>query len=539
MHQKKVFFRVIGIMSGTSLDGIDLALIKFNIKTWDFKILKSKLIPYNKYWISELSDIHFKSKNELLKIDLLYTKFLGEKINEFITENKLQNIDMVCSHGHTAIHNPDMGITYQLGNLSTLNSKYRIMTVCDFRIQDVALGGQGAPLVPVGDSILFSNYSACLNLGGFANISRNNNKNIIAYDLCSVNIVLNYLSNKTGKKFDTRSPLEIYKDLKKKDDKITIAFHPSFYIDKNLDFLSLSGISHSETIYCNESGYISTYLSDRYGFNNPDADWDKKEIEYLLVGDSFTHGACVNRPNDIGSVLRTLSNKSVINLGYGGNGPLIQYATLREYLKPGIKNILWLYFEGNDLIDLKSEIKTDLLMQYLKASNFKQNLKMNQAKIDEINTSRISKSFFDTNFRLIKKDAQIKYKILKFIRLDKTKKIIIQYLGNQKIKNEKPFKEFNKIIKKTNDLAIANNSKLYFVFLPDFQRYKFKKIKNENKIIKEFLQKLDINYIDIDKEVFQNEDNKLGLFPFEFEAHYTIEGYYKVATSIHEIVSNK
>jgi anhydro-N-acetylmuramic acid kinase len=152
MHQKKVFFRVIGIMSGTSLDGIDLALIKFNIKTWDFKILKSKLIPYNKYWISELSDIHFKSKNELLKIDLLYTKFLGEKINEFITENKLQNIDMVCSHGHTAIHNPDMGITYQLGNLSTLNNKYRIMTVCDFRIQDVALGGQGAPLVPVGDS---------------------------------------------------------------------------------------------------------------------------------------------------------------------------------------------------------------------------------------------------------------------------------------------------------------------------------------------------------------------------------------------------
>ena len=133
---------------------------------------------------------------------MLYTKFLGEKINEFITENKLQNIDMVCSHGHTAIHNPDMGITYQLGNLSTLNSKYRIMTVCDFRIQDVALGGQGAPLVPVGDSILFSNYSACLNLGGFANISRNNNKNIIAYDLCSVNIVLNYLSNKTGKKFD-------------------------------------------------------------------------------------------------------------------------------------------------------------------------------------------------------------------------------------------------------------------------------------------------------------------------------------------------
>lgn len=344
---------------------------------------------------------------------------------------------------------------------------------------------------------------------------------------------------KTGKNYDERTMSEIYGDLKKLDEDYVVSVFPSTLLDLKKEIQPLSGISNKKTIHCNENGYYSIYMSDRFGFNNPDDEWKQTEIEYLLVGDSFTHGACVNRPNDISSVLRNLSGKSVLNLGYGGNGPLIQYATLREYLKPGIKNILWLYFEGNDLIDLKSEIKNDILMQYLKTTNFKQNLKINQAKIDEINTSRISKSFFDTNFRLIKKDDQIKYKILKFIRLDKTKKIIIQYLSNQKIKNEKPIKEFSKIIKKTNDLAIANNSKLYFVFLPDFQRYKFKKRKNENKIIKEFLKKLDINYIDVDKEVFQNEDNKLGLFPFEFEAHYTIEGYYKVATSIHEIVSSK
>ena len=344
---------------------------------------------------------------------------------------------------------------------------------------------------------------------------------------------------KTGKNYDERTMSEIYGDLKKLDEDYVVSVFPSTLLDLKKQIQPLSGISNKKTIHCNENGYYSIYMSDRFGFNNPDDEWKQTEIEYLLVGDSFTHGACVNRPNDISSVLRNLSGKSVLNLGYGGNGPLIQYATLREYLKPGIKNILWLYFEGNDLIDLKSEIKNDILMQYLKTTNFKQNLKMNQAKIDEINTSRISKSFFDTNFRLIKKDDQIKYKILKFIRLDKTKKIITYYLSNQKIKSEKPIKEFSKIIKKTNDLAIANNSKLYFVFLPDFQRYKFKKRKNENKIIKEFLKKLNINYIDVDKEVFQNEDNKLGLFPFEFEAHYTIEGYYKVATSIHEIVSSK
>lgn len=202
MGNKKIFFRVIGIMSGTSLDGIDLVLVQFNIKIWKFKILKSRFIPYNEYWINKLTGIHLKSKKELFKIDILYTKYLGVKINEFIIQNKLQNIDIVSSHGHTAIHNPSAGITYQLGNLSLINKEYQIKTVCDFRVQDVNLGGQGAPLVPVGDSILFSNYSVCLNLGGFANISKNKNKKIIAYDLCSVNLVLNYLSNISGKKYD-------------------------------------------------------------------------------------------------------------------------------------------------------------------------------------------------------------------------------------------------------------------------------------------------------------------------------------------------
>ena len=95
----------------------------------------------------------------------------------------------------------------------------------------------------------------------------------------------------------------------------------------------LSGISNKLTIFCNETGYWSVYQSDRYGFNNPDEEWDNKEIEYLLIGDSLVDGACVNRPHDIASVLRTLSNKSVLNLGYGGNGPLLEYATLREYFK--------------------------------------------------------------------------------------------------------------------------------------------------------------------------------------------------------------
>ena len=131
------------------------------------------------------------------------------------------------------------------------------------------------------------------------------------------------------------------------------------YLVKNYSnvLLPLSGLSNLETILCNENGYYSIYQSDRYGFNNPDNEWDKKEIEYLLVGDSFTHGACVNRPSDIGSVLRNLSDKSVLNLGMSSNGPLIEYATLREYLGKNIKKVLWIYYEGNDLRNLELEKK--------------------------------------------------------------------------------------------------------------------------------------------------------------------------------------
>ena len=129
---------------------------------------------------------------------------------------------------------------------------------------------------------------------------------------------------------------------------------------------------------------ISTYLIDRYGFNNPDADWDKKEIEYLLVGDSFTHGACVNRPNDIASVLRSLSKKSVINLGYKGNGPLIEYASLREYLRANVQKVLWIYYEGNDLENLKREKNHKILKKYLEDLTFTQNLKSRQSEINLI-----------------------------------------------------------------------------------------------------------------------------------------------------------
>ena len=146
--------------------------------------------------------------------------------------------------------------------------------------------------------------------------------------------------------------------------------------------LPASGISKSQTINCNENGYYSIYLSDRYGFNNPDDVWESNQTDYLLIGDSFVHGACVNSPHDIASNLRDLTYLNVINLGFRSNGPLIELSSLREYLPENTKNIIWFYYEGNDLKNLKKELKNKILIKYFKNDSFSQNLKKKQNQID-------------------------------------------------------------------------------------------------------------------------------------------------------------
>jgi anhydro-N-acetylmuramic acid kinase len=143
----------------------------------------------------------------LEKIDSEYTLFLSEIIKKFIEEHHIQNPDAVCSHGHTALHQPEIGLTYQIGNQKQLATLLNQTVVCDFRVQDVALGGQGAPLVPIGDKLLFHEYDFCLNLGGFANISTESNAGRIAYDICPVNIVLNHYVHKMDLEYDDKGQI--------------------------------------------------------------------------------------------------------------------------------------------------------------------------------------------------------------------------------------------------------------------------------------------------------------------------------------------
>lgn len=197
-------YQVLGVMSGTSLDGIDLAQLYFEFRhqKWHFDIGKTATIPYDLVWVDQLkSAVHF-SQSELTALNRDYTKLLGEVIRDFIESENLMQLDAVCSHGHTILHQPQNGFTLQIGNLPEIAAICRQTVVCDFRVQDVALGGQGAPLVPIGDRLLFGDYDYCLNLGGFSNVSFETPKGRIAFDISPVNTVLNYYANQLGLQYD-------------------------------------------------------------------------------------------------------------------------------------------------------------------------------------------------------------------------------------------------------------------------------------------------------------------------------------------------
>lgn len=202
-------YNVIGVMSGTSLDGVDLAHIQFSIKhkKWDFTILESETIPYNSSWVETLKTAVDFSQIELEKLNQEYTSLLASIISSFISRHKIQNLDAVCSHGHTILHQPQNGITLQIGNLPEISDLIQQTVVCDFRVQDVQLGGQGAPLVPIGDRILFPEYDYCMNLGGFSNVSFEENGDRIAFDISPVNTVLNFYANQLGFDYDDKGKI--------------------------------------------------------------------------------------------------------------------------------------------------------------------------------------------------------------------------------------------------------------------------------------------------------------------------------------------
>ena len=291
-------------MSGTSLDGIDFAEIILNLSEgkWHFEILNAETVPYSSFWKDELREAFNYSQEKLERLDFKYTEKLSEEISKFIKKNKINELDAICSHGHTIFHRPEKGLTYQIGNLPRISKTLGQTVVCDFRVQDVELGGQGAPLVPIGDKLLFSEYDYCLNLGGFANCSFEKNGERIAYDICPVNVVLNKYAEKLGKDFDENGKLaasgKVDAGLLEKLNSL------SFYAEKPPKSLGLEWVKEhifpileaskvsSEAILRTFTEHIAIQLSNQF----------QKESSVLITGGGAYNSILIERLKNLASV---------------------------------------------------------------------------------------------------------------------------------------------------------------------------------------------------------------------------------------------
>jgi anhydro-N-acetylmuramic acid kinase len=195
-------YDVIGLMSGTSLDGLDIVFVRFaKKKKWDFEIVNSQSISYDSVLQKKLKNASTLSSLDLKILDLEYGKWIGGQVKKFMEFHKIIP-KLVVSHGHTIFHQPQIGLTQQIGDGYQIMLESGIKTICDLRSLDISLGGQGAPLVPIGDKLLFSEYDLCLNLGGFSNISFDKHGKRIAYDICPVNTALNELASRKNLEYD-------------------------------------------------------------------------------------------------------------------------------------------------------------------------------------------------------------------------------------------------------------------------------------------------------------------------------------------------
>ncbi len=200
-----MIYRVIGLMSGSSLDGLDIAFIEFDESggKWHYDIKVSACIPYEIEWMERLAKAYNLTAFDYLVLHVAYGKYIGDKINEFIETHQLHHqVQLIASHGHTVFHNPAKGMSAQIGDGSVIAATTGINVVSDLRAIDIAFGGQGAPIVPIGEKLLLNEYSCFLNLGGIANISCNIKNEYLAFDVCSANRILNMLAQTTGKEYD-------------------------------------------------------------------------------------------------------------------------------------------------------------------------------------------------------------------------------------------------------------------------------------------------------------------------------------------------
>ena len=340
--------------------------------------------------------------------------------------------------------------------------------------------------------------------------------------------------------------MERYFDLKEEypNQKVSIKYGPHNGLWNS--FVPLSGISNSLTPICNESGEYSIIQTDRYGFNNVDDEWNKPFVHSIFVGDSFTHGACVSENNNIIGEFKKLlnSNKfSVLNLGFLSNGPLLYYATYREYsknIRP--KNVFFIYWEGNDLENLYEERQVPILNKYFQEKQFSQNLIERQDEIDKQWEKKQTVHASDKNIKKRTKSLFVKFLTFWHVRQRLKPASIHRFTDKAiyNIENDKTIMQlFENVLIDFNNEVKEKGGKFYFVYLPDYQRFKLdenkkQKYHKKNEILK-ILKKNNINLIDISLE-FEKLENPYQYWPFEREGHYNENGYKFVAENLFKYI---
>lgn len=349
--------------------------------------------------------------------------------------------------------------------------------------------------------------------------------------------------------FDRRTKKEVFLELKKTDPEVTISISPAHFVNKksllgDSTIYPLSGISNSTTVLCNELGYMAIYKSDRYGFKNPDEEWERKDnLEFVFVGDSFTQGACVNVENDIPGNIRKFLKKNdedpgVINFGFRGQGPIGEYALLREYL-PEIKTkrVVLIYFE-NDLGNFLDEYRQEFLLRYVKDDKYKQNLVSRNDEKDKFIRTVVEKQLEDEDRY---QRSFFQKRIKKLIKLQNVRKV---FFNTQ----PKVSEEYVDILKRTKAFIEENNAKMYFVYLPSHKKYQksllgrtiWKKLRGpiENHSFDSYndvinvVNSLGIPLIDLHKELFISMEDPLSIAPLRSHGHFTEKGYYLVSKAI-------
>jgi anhydro-N-acetylmuramic acid kinase len=308
-------YRALGLMSGSSLDGLDIAYAEFEVSgsSWKFELKATECVPYSEQWKERLQKATSLSALDYMQLHTNYGHYIGEKVKEFISTNGLEyKVQLIGSHGHTTFHYPATRMTHQLGDGAAIAAETGINVVSDLRNMDIALGGEGAPIVPIGERLLLGNYDLFLNIGGIANLSVNGPK-YLAFDVCPANRVLNLLAEMAGKSYDEGGKMAkegtVHQTLLDKLNELGYYAKPfpksldnSFGTEIVFPLIKSYAISTADALatYCehiaiqvqlaiagsrkslNEKslrllatggGVFNDYLSDKLRYHNPDIEW--------------------------------------------------------------------------------------------------------------------------------------------------------------------------------------------------------------------------------------------------------------------------